>query len=159
MGAGNRVTSPSDEYLSCACLLYTSTEPIEPAVADSEEPVKAEDAACVEPEVEVVEASDPAEEESVEQVEPAAETEPIEPAVADSDEADKPEDATPDEQATDGAPERETFVKQDDQELPTAETGNTGTANMVFAGRPAPVSYTHLDVYKRQVQGHPKNRD
>ena len=113
------------------------TEPIEPAVADSEEPVKAEDAACVEPEVEVVEASDPAEEESVEQVEPAPETEPIEPAVADSDEADKPEDATPDEQATDGAPERETFVKQDDQELPTAETGNTGTANMVFAGRPA----------------------
>ena len=115
----------------------SETEPIEPAVADSEEPVKAEDAACVEPEVEVVEASDPAEEESVEQVEPAAETEPIEPAVADSDEADKPEDATPDEQATDGAPERETFVKQDDQELPTAETGNTGTANMVFAGRPA----------------------
>ena len=113
------------------------TEPIEPAVADSEEPVKAEDAACVEPEVEVVEASDPAEEEAVEQVEPAAETELIEPAVADSDEADKPEDATPDEQATDGAPERETFVKQDDQELPTAETGNTGTANMVFAGRPA----------------------
>ena len=113
------------------------TEPIEPAAADSDEPVKAEDAACVEPEVEVVEASDPAEEESVEQVEPAAETELIEPAVADSDEADKPEDATPDEQATDGAPERETFVKQDDQELPTAETGNTGTANMVFAGRPA----------------------
>ena len=113
------------------------TEPIEPAVADSEEPVKAEDAACVEPEVEVVDASDPVEEESVEQVEPASETEPIEPAVADSDEADKPEDATPDEQATDGAPERETFVKQDDQELPTAETGNTGTANMVFAGRPA----------------------
>ena len=113
------------------------TEPIEPAVADSDEPVKAEDAACVEPEVEVVEASDPAEEESVEQVEPAAETEPIEPAVADSDEADKPEDATPDEQATDGAPERETFVKQDDQERPTVETGNTGTANMVFAGRPA----------------------
>ena len=113
------------------------TEPIEPAVADSDEPVKAEDAACVEPEVEVVEASDPAEAESVEQVEPAPETEPIEPAVADSDEADKPEDATPDEQATDGAPERETFVKQDDQERPTAETGNTGTANMVFAGRPA----------------------
>ena len=113
------------------------TEPIEPAVADSDEPVKAEDAACVEPEVEVVEASDPVEEEAVEQVEPAPETEPIEPAVADSDEADKPEDATPDEQATDGAPERETFVKQDDQELPTAETGNTGTANMVFAGRPA----------------------
>ena len=113
------------------------TEPIEPAAADSDEPVKAEDAACVEPEVEVVEASDPAEEESVEQVEPAAETEPIEPAVADSDEADKPEDATPDEQATDGAPERETFVKHDNQELPTAETGNTGTANMVFAGRPA----------------------
>ena len=113
------------------------TEPIEPAAADSDEAVKAEDAACVEPEVEVVEASDPAEEESVEQVEPAPETEPIEPAVADSDEADKPEDATPDEQATDGAPERETFVKQDDQELPTAETGNTGTANMVFAGRPA----------------------
>ena len=113
------------------------TEPIEPAVADSDEPVKAEDAACVEPEVEVVEASDPAEEEAVEQVEPAAETEPIEPAVADSDEADKPEDATPDEQATDGAPERETFVKQDDQERPTVETGNTGTANMVFAGRPA----------------------
>ena len=118
------------------------TEPIEPAVADSDEPVKAEDAACVEPEVEVVEASDAATAdaaaaESVEQVEPAAETEPIEPAVADSDEADKPEDATPDEQATDGAPERETFVKQDDQELPTAETGNTGTANMVFAGRPA----------------------
>ena len=113
------------------------TEPIEPAVADSEELVKAEDAACVEPEVEVVEASDAAEEEAVEQVEPAPETEPIEPAVADSDEADKPEDATPDEQATDGAPERETFVKHDDQELPTAETGNTGTANMVFAGRPA----------------------
>ena len=113
------------------------TEPIEPAAADSEELVKAEDAACVESEVEVVEASDPAEEESVEQVEPAPETEPIEPAVADSDEADKPEDATPDEQATDGAPERETFVKHDDQELPTAETGNTGTANMVFAGRPA----------------------
>ena len=113
------------------------TELIEPAVADSDEPVKAEDAACVEPEVEVVEASDAAEEEAVEQVEPAPETEPIEPAVADSDEADKPEDATPDEQATDGAPERETFVKQDDQELPTAETGNTGTANMVFAGRPA----------------------
>ena len=113
------------------------TEPIEPAAVESEEPVKAEDAACVEPEVEVVEASDPAEAESVEQVEPAPETEPIEPAVADSDEADKPEDATPDEQATDGAPERETFVKQDDQELPTAETGNTGTANMVFAGRPA----------------------
>ena len=113
------------------------TEPIEPAVADSEELVKAEDAACVEPEVEVVDAWDPVEEESVEQVEPASETEPIEPAVADSDEADKPEDATPDEQATDGAPERETFVKQDDQELPTAETGNTGTANMVFAGRPA----------------------
>ena len=113
------------------------TEPIEPGAADSEELVKAEDAACVEPEVEVVEASDPAEAESVEQVEPAPETEPIEPAVADSDEADKPEDATPDEQATDGAPERETFVKQDDQELPTAETGNTGTANMVFAGRPA----------------------
>ena len=113
------------------------TEPIEPAVTDSDEPVKAEDAACVEPEVEVVDASDPVEEESVEQVEPASETEPIEPAVADSDEADKPEDATPDEQATDGAPERETFVKQDDQELPTAETGNTGTANMVFAGRPA----------------------
>ena len=113
------------------------TEPIEPAVADSEELVKAEDAACVESEVEVVDASDPVEEESVEQVEPASETEPIEPAVADSDEADKPEDATPDEQATDGAPERETFVKQDDQELPTAETGNTGTANMVFAGRPA----------------------
>ena len=115
----------------------SETEPIEPAAADSEELVKAEDAACVEPEVEVVEASDPAEEEAVEQVEPAPETEPIEPAVADSDEADKPEDATPDEQATDGAPERETFVKQDDQELPTAETGNTGTANMVFAGRPA----------------------
>ena len=115
----------------------SETEPIEPAVADSDEPVKAEDAACVEPEVEVVEASDPAEEEAVEQVEPAPETEPIEPAVADSDEADKPEDATPDEQATDGAPERETFVKRDDQELPTAETGNTGTANMVFAGRPA----------------------
>ena len=113
------------------------TEPIEPGAADSEELVKAEDAVCVEPEVEVVEASDPAEEESVEQVEPAAETEPIEPAVADSDEAHKPEDATPDEQVTDGAPERETFVKQDDQELPTAETGNTGTANMVFAGRPA----------------------
>ena len=113
------------------------TELIEPAAADSDEPVKAEDAACVEPEVEVVEASDPVEEEAVEQVEPAPETEPIEPAVADSDEADKPEDTTPDEQATDGAPERETFVKQDDQELPTAETGNTGTANMVFAGRPA----------------------
>ena len=113
------------------------TELIEPGAADSDEPVKAEDAACVEPEVEVVEASDPAEEESVEQVEPAPETEPIEPAVADSDEADKPEDTTPDEQATDGAPERETFVKQDDQERPTAETGNTGTANMVFAGRPA----------------------
>ena len=113
------------------------TELIEPAVADSDEPVKAEDAVCVEPEVEVVEASDAATAEAVEQVEPAPETEPIEPAVADSDEADKPEDATPDEQATDGAPERETFVKQDDQERPTAETGNTGTANMVFAGRPA----------------------
>ena len=115
------------------------TEPIEPAVADSEEQDKPVESTPVETgEVEeVVEASDPAEEESVEQVEPAAETEPIEPAVADSDEADKPEDATPDEQATDGAPERETFVKQDDQELPTAETGNTGTANMVFAGRPA----------------------
>ena len=113
------------------------TEPIEPAVADTDEPVKAEDAACVEPEVEVVEASDAATAEAVEQVEPAPETEPIEPAAADSDEADKPEDTTPDEQATDGAPERETFVKQDDQELPTAETGNTGTANMVFAGRPA----------------------
>ena len=113
------------------------TEPIEPAAADSDEPVKAEDAACVEPEVEVVEASDPAVAESVEQVEPAPETEPIEPAAADSDEADKPEDATADEQATDGAPERETFVKHDNQELPTAETGNTGTANMVFAGRPA----------------------
>ena len=113
------------------------TEPIEPAAADSDEPVKAEDAACVEPEVEVVEASDAAAAESVEQVEPAAETEPIEPAAADSDEADKPEDATADEQATDGAPERETFVKHDNQELPTAETGNTGTANMVFAGRPA----------------------
>ena len=109
----------------------------EPAVADSEEPVKAEDAACVEPEVEVVEASDPAEEEAVEQVEPAPEAQQGEPAVADSEEADKPEDATPDEQTTDGAPERETFVKQNDQELPTAETGNTGTANMVFAGRPA----------------------
>ena len=91
------------------------------------EDVKASDAA----------AADAATAEAVEQVEPAPETEPIEPAVADSDEADKPEDATPDEQATDGAPERETFVKQDDQELPTAETGNTGTANMVFAGRPA----------------------
>ena len=118
------------------------TEAIEPAAADSDEPVKAEDAACVEPEVEVVEASDPAAAdaaaaESGEQVEPAAETEPIEPAAAHSDEPDKPEDATPDEQATDGAPERETFVKQDDQEPPTAETGNTGTANMVFAGRPA----------------------
>ena len=87
--------------------------------------------------VEDVKAADAATAEAVEQVEPAAETEPIEPAVADSDEADKPEDTTPDEQATDGAPERETFVKQDDQELPTAETGNTGTANMVFAGRPA----------------------
>ena len=87
--------------------------------------------------VEDVKAADAAAAESVEQVEPAPETEPIEPAVADSDEAGKPEDATPDEQATDGAPERETFVKQDDQELPTAETGNTGTANMVFAGRPA----------------------
>ena len=87
--------------------------------------------------VEDVKAADAAAAESVEQVEPAPETEPIEPAVADSDEADKPEDATPDEQATDGAPERETFVKQDDQERPTAETGNTGTANMVFAGRPA----------------------
>ena len=87
--------------------------------------------------VEDVKAADAAAAESVEQVEPVPETEPIEPAVADSDEADKPEDATPDEQATDGAPERETFVKHDDQELPTAETGNTGTANMVFAGRPA----------------------
>ena len=131
--ASDAATAESVEQVEPAA----ETEPIEPAVADSEELVKAEDAACVEPEVEVVEASDPAEEESVEQVEPAAETEPIEPAVADSDEADKPEDATPDEQATDGAPERETFVKQDDQELPTAETGNTGTANMVFAGRPA----------------------
>ena len=131
--AADAATAESVEQVEPA----PETEPIEPAVADSEEPVKAEDAVCVEPEAEVVEASDPAEEESVEQVEPAAETEPIEPAVADSDEADKPEDATPDEQATDGAPERETFVKQDDQELPTAETGNTGTANMVFAGRPA----------------------
>ena len=131
--AADAATAESVEQVEPA----PETEPIEPAVADSEEPVKAEDAVCVEPEAEVVEASDPAEEESVEQVEPAAETEPIEPAVADSDEADKPEDATPDEQATDGAPERETFVKQDDQERPTAETGNTGTANMVFAGRPA----------------------
>ena len=131
--ASDAATAESVEQVEPAA----ETEPIEPAVADSDEPVKAEDAACVEPEVEVVEASDAAEEEAVEQVEPAAETEPIEPAVADSDEADKPEDATPDEQATDGAPERETFVKQDDQELPTAETGNTGTANMVFAGRPA----------------------
>ena len=109
----------------------------EPGAADSDEPVKAEDVACVEPEVEVVEASDAAAAESVEQVEPAPEAQQGEPAVADSDEADKPEDATPDEQVTDGAPERETFVKQDGQELPTAETGNTGTANMVFAGRPA----------------------
>ena len=131
--ASDRAEEESVEQVEPAA----ETEPIEPAVADSDEPVKAEDAACVEPEVEVVEASDPVEEESVEQVEPAPETEPIEPAVADSDEADKPEDATPDEQATDGAPERETFVKQNDQELPTAETGNTGTANMVFAGRPA----------------------
>ena len=131
--ASNRAEAEAVEQVEPA----SETEPIEPAVADSDEPVKAEDAACVEPEVEVVEASDPAEEEAVEQVEPASETEPIEPAVADSDEADKPEDTTPDEQATDGAPERETFVKQDDQELPTAETGNTGTANMVFAGRPA----------------------
>ena len=131
--ASNRAEAEAVEQVEPA----SETEPIEPAVADSDEPVKAEDAACVEPEVEVVEASDPAEEEAVEQVEPAPETEPIEPAVADSDEADKPEDTTPDEQATDGAPERETFVKQDDQELPTAETGNTGTANMVFAGRPA----------------------
>ena len=131
--AADAATAESVEQVEPAA----ETEPIEPAAADSEELVKAEDAACVEPEVEVVEASDPAEEESVEQVEPAPETEPIEPAVADSDEADKPEDTTPDEQATDGAPERETFVKQDDQELPTAETGNTGTANMVFAGRPA----------------------
>ena len=99
----------------------------EAAAPVSVEDVKASDAA----------AADAATAESVEQVEPAPETEPIEPAVADSDEADKPEDTTPDEQATDGAPERETFVKQDDQELPTAETGNTGTANMVFAGRPA----------------------
>ena len=149
--ASDAATAESVEQVEPAA----ETEPIEPAVADSDEPVKAEDAACVEPEVEVVEASDAAVAESVEQVEPAPETEPIEPApesepiepaaeteliepaVADSDEADKPEDATPDEQATDGAPERETFVKQDDQELPTAETGNTGTANMVFAGRPA----------------------
>ena len=139
-----------------------SVEPIEPGAADSDEPVTAESAseeqdkpaestpvestpvetgeveeAAAPVSVEDIKASDPAVEESVEQVEPAAETEPIEPAVSDSDEADKPEDATPDEQATDGAPERETFVKQDDQELPTAETGNTGTANMVFAGRPA----------------------
>ena len=99
----------------------------EAAAPVSVEDVKASDAAT----------ADAAAAESVEQVEPAPETEPIEPAVADSDEADKPEDATPDEQATDGAPERETFVKHDDQELPTAETGNTGTANMVFAGRPA----------------------
>ena len=104
------------------------TSKVEEAAAPvSVEDVKASDAA----------AADAATAEAVEQVEPAPETEPIEPAVADSDEADKPEDATPDEQATDGAPERETFVKQDDQELPTAETGNTGTANMVFAGRPA----------------------
>ena len=134
---GVEASDPAEEESVEQVEPAAETEPIEPAVADSEELVKAEDAACVEPEVEVVDASDPVEEESVEQVEPASETEPIEPAVADSDEADKPEDATPDEQATDGAPERETFVKQDDQELPTAETGNTGTANMVFAGRPA----------------------
>ena len=131
--AADAATAESVEQVEPA----PETEPIEPAAADSDEPVKAEDAACVEPEVEVVEASDAATAEAVEQVEPAPETEPIEPAVADSDEADKPEDATPDEQVTDGAPERETFVKQNDQELPTAETGNTGTANMVFAGRPA----------------------
>ena len=103
----------------------------EAAAPVSVEDVKAADAAAAES----VEQVEPAPE--TEPIEPAPETEPIEPAVADSDEADKPEDATPDEQATDGAPERETFVKQDDQERPTAETGNTGTANMVFAGRPA----------------------
>ena len=108
----------------------------EAAAPVSVEDVEASDAATADAAAaESVEQVEPAPE--TEPIEPAPETEPIEPAVADSDEADKPEDATPDEQATDGAPERETFVKQDDQERPTAETGNTGTANMVFAGRPA----------------------
>ena len=109
----------------------------EPAVADSEEPVKAEDAAAVEPKVEVVEAADAAAEDVVEESEPAPETEQEEPVAADSEETDKSEGMTPEEQATDVASERETSVKQDDQLLPTVETSNTGTSNMVFAGRPA----------------------
>ena len=109
----------------------------EPVAADSDEAVKAEDAVAVEPKVEVVEAADAAAEDVAEESESVVEVEQEEPVAADSDEAVKSEGMTPEEQATDVAPERETSVKQDDQELPTAETGNTGTANMVFAGRPA----------------------
>ena len=109
----------------------------EPVVADSDEAVKAEDAAAVEPEGEVVEAVDAAAEDVAEESESVADVEQEEPVAADSEETDKSEGMTPEEQATDGAPERETFVKQDDQKLPTVETSNTGTSNMVFAGRPA----------------------
>ena len=109
----------------------------EPAVADSEEPVKAENAAAVESKAEVVEAADAAAEDVVEESESVAEAEQGEPVAADSEETDKSEGVTPEEQATDVASERETSVKQDDQLLPTVETSNTGTANMVFAGRPA----------------------
>ena len=109
----------------------------EPVAADSDEAVKAEDAAAVEPKVEVVEAADAAAEDVVEESESVAEVEQEEPVAADSEETDKSEGMTPEEQATDVAPERETSVKQDDQLLPTVETSNTGTANMVFAGRPA----------------------
>ena len=109
----------------------------EPVAADSDEAVKAEDAAAVEPEGEVVEAEDAAAEDVAEESESVVEAEQEEPVAADSEETDKPEDATPEEQATDVAPERETSVKQDDQPLPTVETSNTGTSNMVFAGRPA----------------------
>ena len=113
------------------------TEPIEPAVADSDEAVKAEDAAAVEPEGEVVEAADAPAEDVAEESESVVDAEQEEPVVADSEETDKSLGMTPEEQATDVAPERETSVKQDDQLLPTVETSNTGTANMVFAGRPA----------------------
>ena len=113
------------------------TEQGEPAAADSDEPVKAEDAVAVEPKVEVVEAADAAAEDVVEESESVAEAEQEEPVAADSEETDKSLGMTPEEQATDVAPERETSVKQDDQLLPTVETSNTGTSNMVFAGRPA----------------------
>ena len=109
----------------------------EPVAADSEEAVKAADAAAVEPKVEVVEAADAAAEDVAEESESVAEVEQEEPVAADSEETDKSEGMTPEEQATDVAPERETSVKQDDQPLPTVETSNTGTSNMVFAGRPA----------------------